>query len=387
MRIETTIVAALMALTASPQDNNWMAKVLRDIENNNTQLKAVLRGNEATMAEAKAENVVGETAVEYTPFFQKGADGMASSELVVSQEFDFPTLYGARRKSARMQQTVLDRQYDAVRKEILQNAQNLCYDLLKTVDMKALLDKRMAAADTLLRICERRMQMGTATIMEQNRIRLDRMDVKAEAVQNDGERMRIISELQRLGAGSIADMEITAIPEGWDPGIRSTAMDLATASVAAAGQEVRVQQQELLPKMSVGYRRNTELHDYALNGVLVSVAMPLFSNSKKVKAARLRKTASEAELENVRHDIASRRVALQHEADHLRTLLATYDTELMDRTLATLLRAVAAGEITVAEYYTEADRVYTSMQRMIETKNSHHKVMAELITLINLQSD
>ena len=37
-----------------------------------------------------------ELSVEYSPFFAKGIDGMASSELVVTQGFDFPTLHAAR---------------------------------------------------------------------------------------------------------------------------------------------------------------------------------------------------------------------------------------------------------------------------------------------------
>ncbi|MDE7085998.1 MAG: hypothetical protein K2O48_04850 [Prevotella sp.] len=104
-----TILLTIIALCPLLAGNGWAQQaaaptdietIIASVEANNTLLKAVRSGNAATVAEVKSENTIGETSVEYSPFFRKGVGGTASSELIVSQEFDFPTVYGARSKSA-----------------------------------------------------------------------------------------------------------------------------------------------------------------------------------------------------------------------------------------------------------------------------------------------
>ena len=100
-------LAAALVLRATGLDS-----VLASVERNNLGLQALRKGNEAAMIEVRGGNAPGDPSVEYSPFFRSGAGGVASSELVVSQGFDFPTLYAARRKSARLRQAALDRQYE-----------------------------------------------------------------------------------------------------------------------------------------------------------------------------------------------------------------------------------------------------------------------------------
>ena len=89
----------LIAATAGAQT---VEDVLRSVEMNNLELKALLKGNEASSLELKQQNSLDDLSVEYSPFFNANVSGMASSELVVTQGFDFPTLYGARRKANRL---------------------------------------------------------------------------------------------------------------------------------------------------------------------------------------------------------------------------------------------------------------------------------------------
>jgi len=381
------------------QQPEWTATVsldveaiLSDIETNNTRLKAARQANAATMAEVRSENVPGETSVEYSPFFRSGAGGVATSEMVVSQEFDFPTMYGARRKSASLRQEVLDREYIVLRRDILLEARKLCYDLSYAIGNARLLDSRLAATDSLLAVCDMRMRHGDATIMEQNRVRMDRMTVQTETVQNNGEIERIRLALQGMGAAA-ASLQ----PSGngatssaqYRPASDATALtlpaeakgadiSLAAAAVKSAQQDVRTSQMGWLPKLTVGYRRNTEASEPALNGVLVGFSVPLFSNSKKVKSARLRRSATESQLDDVRNQVESRRRALQAEADNTRRLLATYDVPLMRKTLASIMYAVTAGQLSIMDYYVEADRVYSALQSRLATENAYNKAVAEL---------
>lgn len=344
------------------------------IEQNNPQLKLARKAAEVSLAEKKAQNSIGETSVEYTPFFQKGADGVATSELVVSQEFDFPTLYAARQKGIRLERDVMNRQYLVQRYETLLEAHRLYIDYIFTKDNGQFLAERLKVTDSLLVICDRRLRQGDATIMEQNRIRMDKMTLTAERRRNDAELSRLALELQRLGLPTDVEViSLDVLPLGENPLLR-----MPEALLAKARQEVSLAKQEWLPKLSVGYRRNTELHEYALNGVLVGMSVPLFSNAKSVKAARLREKVAEQEAENAQREVLMRRAALEAEARQLQAVLDAYDQSLMTQTLTTLLRAVTCGQISITEYYVEAERAYSIMQQRLETLRQYRKIKEEL---------
>ena len=103
---------------ASSVQAQKIEEVLQSVEQNNKELQAVFHSTEAAKMEVQTQNNLEDPSVEYSPFFAKGIDGMASSELVVTQGFDFPTLYAARNRSGKLQKDVLDRQQQALRRDI-----------------------------------------------------------------------------------------------------------------------------------------------------------------------------------------------------------------------------------------------------------------------------
>lgn len=80
------IILAAMAfaavVSAKAQDIN---AVLKSVEQNNMELKALLKGNEAADIENKSQNTLEDLSIEYSPFFQSETSGIASSELVITQ--------------------------------------------------------------------------------------------------------------------------------------------------------------------------------------------------------------------------------------------------------------------------------------------------------------
>lgn len=58
--------------------------------------------------------------------------------------------------------------------------------------------------------------------------------------------------------------------------------------------------------------------------------------------------------------------------------MQTYDTALMHTTLEMLRRAVEDGQLSVIEYYTEADGIYRNLQTLEELENRYHALLAEL---------
>lgn len=381
--IRTLSLTALFALCLSHTViADDMTTFFSTIEQNNPRLKALRQSNKASIAEGKAQNTIGETSVEYTPFFQKGADGIASSELIVAQEFDFPTLYAARNKSIGIQQDVLDIEYLMARRDVFIEAANCYYDLMAALANGRLLKNRLAATDSLLSICNKRMKLGDATIMDNNRIRMEKMNILADLAQNEGiiARLRLDIERQGMPSADISQLTSTNIPTASIaiPSATTLEDEYIARMKASDDQQIKIAKQEWLPRLTLGYRRNTELREFAFNGVLVGVSMPIFSNSKKVKAARMRKEASLLEQDNIRKEAASRLQSLTAEAEALSSQLSAYDPALMEQTLHTLMRAVNAGQLPIIDYYTEADRVYAAQQNLLSVQSSYNKVITEL---------
>ena len=379
------LFASLGTLCASAQTRGIdVNAVLQSICTNNKQLQAMRQSNEATIMEMRSDNsIFGATSVEYSPFFRKGTNGIASSELVVSQEFKLPSAYASQRKAANLQQDVLNREYDIALRNIMLEAQNLCFDLQTALQSATLINDRMVATDSLLSICRKQMHHGNSTIMELNRIRLDSMNIQSDIMRNAGETAQLKFALQKLGA-SEATLKSTVSTNTIATTVSMPAsadLQLANATLKQAKQEIKVTKQAMLPTFTLGYRRNTEYGETASNGPLIGVSVPLFSNSRKTKAARLKQSAAELEIDNIQHQIDTQRKALKTEALNLQQQLSTYDTALMHQTLATLMKAVNAGELSIAEYYVESAKIYSTLQDKLSVENRLNKVQAEIKSL------
>lgn len=374
----------LLFLTAQGQD---IATVLRDIERNNLELQAVRNTNMASVHELKGQNALDAPSVEYSPFFRKGAAGVASSELVVSQEFDFPTLYAERAKAGRLQRDALDMEWKAVRTNTLLTAKLKCLDLIMLGKVRGILQERIGNAEELLTLFEKRMKEGDATSIELNRIRMETMDLKAELLQQEATIQRARQELLALNANrplSLDGLSYPEIPSGWsletmrgevigsDAAVRS-----AMASVAVSEQDVRVTGQGWMPRLSVGYRRNTEMSE-ASNGFLVGASFPIFSNASRVKAAKARRAAAQLYLDNARVQAERETDALLQELRRMDDVMKVYDLGLLRQSLELLKKAVTAGSMSLIDYYTEADKIYQKRQTYLTVEHQYHTLWATL---------
>lgn len=381
------IILAAMAfaavVSAKAQDIN---SVLKSVEQNNMELKALLKGNEAADIENKSQNTLEDLSIEYSPFFQSETSGIASSELVITQGFDFPTLYGARKKAGQLQRNVLDMQYQTARRDILVNAKKLCLDIINYNKQKQLLQERRKNADELLAMFELKFKNGDATSLELNKIKLDRMNLETELVQDDTKHANAMQQLQALNGGLPIEVNMTEYPQApADDEVtmyeKAVATDwtvrTAQASVLAAEQDVKVNKQSWIPKFEIGYRRNTE-GDNASNGFLIGGSIPLFSSKNKVKIAKARQTEAVMQHANARINAENSARTMINQMKQLKASADAYDVPLMRQTLKLLRTAVENGEISVTEYYVEADNIYKNMITYMDIERQYQDALTEI---------
>ena len=255
LKYASLIIACCASVTMQAQT---IDEVLSQIERNNKELQAQTQATLAAKLEVKTQNSLEDPSVEYSPFYTKGITGMSSSELVVTQGFDFPTLYAARRQSGKWQQTTLDHRQSAVRRDILLTAKNLCLDLIMLNQQQELLNERKKNADEMLALFEKRMQEGDAGILEVNKIKMERMGIETEVAQNNAAHRTALQQLLAMNGNlplEFSSNTYPKVPELNDYNslydeVMAADADLmaADANAQAARKAVKVNRQSWLPK-------------------------------------------------------------------------------------------------------------------------------------------
>lgn len=384
-RFLIAVSLVIMAFTASA--DNSVDDVLKQIAQNNLTLKALQHDNEADVLDIKAENSLDGLSVEYSPFFRSGYSGVAESELVVSQEIQFPTKYADRNKQAMMQKSVGGKMYEKNRRDILLEAEQLCIDVIRLNKTLAMLDQRLKNSETLHQMYDKRMAAGDANILEVNKVKLDCMEVQTMVSEAQNERMLLLQQLQQLNGGKPVTIDSEVIPE-YQPVkdfdsykalyLASDAdIQMAETMLKSADMNVKMQKREWLPNISFGYRRNTEQKE-GVNGLMVGVSFPLYSNSKRIKAARERRQSAELQVEQARKDAESQLQSGYQQLVGLQQVLDHSDVKMMQESIVLFSKALQHGEINALDYYTEVNSIYEKLQRHIDIHCQSAKLHAVL---------
>lgn len=386
-KLNTFLAVGALLVSLGEVKAQAIDKVLRNIERNNKELQASAKDAEAARMEVQTQNNLEDPSVEYSPFYTKGISGMSSSELVVSQSFDFPTLYAARHSSGKLQKEVVDRQYQVERRELLLSAKNLCLDLIMLNKQQAMLSLRKKNAGDLLTLFDERLKQGDAGVLDINKIKMELMNVQTEVAQNNAAHRTALQKLLAMNGNLPIEFSASEYPQAKAPAdynelydevvATDATLQMADASARAAEKNVSVQRQNWLPKLEVGYRRNTSI-DEKSNGFLIGGSLPLFSNRKKNKIARAQAVSARLRLDDVRLQTEADVQSRYNELRQLDEAMRAYDVTLMTNTLSLLKEAVTEGQISVIDYYTEADNVYNKLMAYYEVENRYQKLLAEI---------
>lgn len=386
-KLNTFLAVGALLVSLGEVKAQAIDEVLRNIERNNKELQASAKDAEAARMEVQTQNNLEDPSVEYSPFYTKGISGMSSSELVVSQSFDFPTLYAARHSSGKLQMEVVDRQYQVERRELLLSAKNLCLDLIMLNKQQAMLSLRKKNAGDLLTLFDERLKQGDAGVLDINKIKMELMNVQTEVAQNNAAHRTALQKLLAMNGNLPIEFSASEYPQAKAPAdynelydevvATDATLQMADASARAAEKNVSVQRQNWLPKLEVGYRRNTSI-DEKSNGFLIGGSLPLFSNRKKNKIARAQAVSARLRLDDVRLQTEADVQSRYNELRQLDEAMRAYDVTLMTNTLSLLKEAVTEGQISVIDYYTEADNVYNKLMAYYEVENRYQKLLAEI---------
>ena len=380
------IIMLMLCLPIGMQAQN-IDQVLQSIEANNKELLSQKQLTKAQKMENRTENNLPDPTVSYSSFYKNGAGPGHGTELVATQGFDFPTQYITRNRQAEMENEAIDLQQQAFRRDVLLRAKNLCLDLILLNQEKALMDIRMKNADELEALYAKRLEAGDANILEVNKIKMERMNVQTEVAQNNAAHRTALQSLLAMNGNMPVEFSESTYPEVKeildynqlrDEVVASDySLQAAVAFTRAAEKQVSVDKQNWWPKLEAGFRRNTDT-GISMNGFVVGGSIPLFSNRKKVQIAKAQAISAQLMQEDALLHVENNLMALYNEMTQLKEAMHAYDVPLMYRSLDLLKQALTEGQISLIEYFVEAETVYQNLQARMQLENQYQKVMASI---------
>ena len=361
--------------------------VLQSIEQNNKELQSAIQLTKAQKMENRTANNLPDPTVSYSSFYKNGAGPGHGTEFVASQGFDFPTQYITRNRQADLANEALSKEQLAIRRDILLKAKTLCLDLILLNQEKALMDIRKQNADELEALYAKRLEAGDANILEVNKIKMERMNVQTEVAQNHASHRNALQALLAMNGNLPLEFAETQYPEVKEildfntlrDEVIASDLDLQALSFAtkAAEKQVSVNKQDWLPKLEAGFRRNTDT-EMSMNGFVVGGSIPLFSNRKKVQIAKAQALSAQLMQEDAKLQVENNLMGLYNEMQQLKEAMNAYDMPLLYKSLDLLKQALKEGQISLIEYFVEAETVYQNLQARMQLENQYQKVMASI---------
>ncbi|MBP1616879.1 MAG: outer rane efflux protein [Bacteroidetes bacterium] len=388
-RIVVALFVCLATISATAQ--NQIGEVLKSIEQNNRSLRAAVQQAEIHRIGAATELNLSNPSIDLDySFGNKATNNGRETELKVVQEFDFPTLYSAKRKVVGQKMKLMDAQYRVTRQEVLVEAQGLCLELVFLNKEKLLLENRRTLAEQFFQSCQKRFAINDISRIDLNKANLWRMEVQNDYRKNEMERADRLRRLRDLNNGQPIELTDTVFPP--DNGLLASFDDLLRVNLASdpqlhrlaneslvAQSQVKVAQSQGLPKWSIGYRMDY-IQPERFNGVHFGISIPLWENRNKVKLAKAQAIFSETLVGNqkIQQENELRReyenvVALKQILDEYSASFKSFDSRDL------LRKSLEGGHISIFEYLIQLSDINQSEQKLLEYERDYHLALSELL--------
>lgn len=310
--------------------------------------------------------------------------------LGVSQSFDWPGVYAARREAARTARSASQYMLESTLLDLRQEVRTLFIDIIhntQLIEMQTELVDRMNQMEAYYK---KAAEAGAETRLDYNKTVIERIAVHRELHTLEAQRSTLMSTLSTLNGGKDIDgiiaklgnaYPITRVPESIDKTVimkRDPQYAAALAGVEAAKSMVKVEKRSRIPGFSIGYEHESE-GDENFNGFSIGLTLPVWGRGHQIKASTLEAEASlmDAEL------ALTRRVAEMNgdrkQLDTLRHIMDEYEPVVNEKSNYELLhKALKAGQITFLTYIEESNYFIAAKRDYLDTLYEYNLILTRL---------
>ncbi len=308
----------------------------------------------------------------------------------VSQSFDWPAAYPARKRLAQSMRDEALATYTEAMAQLRLRVKLLLIDLAYANRDIAIID---SINNSLASLCDKyklSYKNGDATLLDIKKIEIEQLRMSHELTEAIDNRAVIIGQLQGINpeydwATGIETVDFPPLAEiyqlsqyeEWaksaDPQ-RQSLLSKQAVSMDKATVEKKLQ----LPSLSVGYRYDYEQGD-KFNGLSVGFSLPFFAGRNKAKASELEALAYESMVDAREADVTAQMATLRNQAIRERGEYARYKEILGASDSERLLKmALNGGEISLLNYLQETSYFYQAQRDFLSTEHELHSTMARL---------
>ena len=370
--------------------NSSINKIIATISDNNTDIKATIAQLASDSIEISSTNYLEDPSVDFEYLF--GSKSIGDKWAIgISQGFDWPGIYGSRRRANKSKLSALAYSANMKRLEILSQAKLLCLDLVK---INKQIDVWQKVYDNYSRLYDNytlALKKREITILDINKLRIELVNTKQTLANLKITHDEIIENLKALNGNN--QMPTTLINELIEyPNDKLQPLDMYVKQFNehdpesnyyaemnnAFNAERSVARMGWLPKFSIGYKYSNEIGD-GFNGFTIGVSIPIFANRKKTKAAKAQEIANVFTINSVENTNMARIKSTFAKAVSLKSQLSEYQAALDFNTNNELLqKALENGQISLLDFIRETIYFLDAEQQMLDIEYEYNCTIAEL---------
>lgn len=379
-----------LALTVCSVSASDFDKVLNTVVSNNMALKYADAENQAAIASLKSENTLDAPEIGFESLW--GAKGIGDKRnFSISQGFDWPGVYTARREAIRKSQAAMQYLQESAMIEARQEVRLLLIDIIYTKQRIAATEKICDGLSSLQKTFKKAVDEGNETKLDYNKSVIEKIAAERELKTLRGEYAAMLASLRTLNGGKEVEDLVASVGDVYPevnlaslrPDVENIrAKDPAIAAMKADAEVqkslLKVEKRSLLPGFTLGYSHEWEMGD-RFNGFSVAVSLPFITGNKKVKAARLQAGAAEMQQEMELIRLSAAMSGDYEKALQYRELLDQYEDVMNDNSDFELLKkAFDGGQINFLTYMQELNYFLAARRDFLETLYNYNCAVARL---------
>lgn len=362
---------------------------LTEIAKNNTAIQANTQFWNTQKVQYKTGNTLYNPTFDYDYLNGSPANAGNQTEIVITQSFDFPTVYGKRNQLANERISQADLQLNAANQVVLLEAKKVCIELVYRNKLQIPLVKRKEATEKWLAFFKKKMDTGDGTILDVNKAEIQLLEIRKQFQENSSAIGVLNEKLTSLNGGTLIILKnVTYYEVPVLADFETLFAEIETADYVKktleqekviAQKQIEVSKAMALPKMEVGYRYQGILGQ-TYNGIHTGISLPLWESKNTVKLQKAKMAYTENAISNHANEYYYEIKQLYGRYESLKSILEEYQkvTNAM-QSVQLLDKALAAGQISVLEYFVELNYYNSSYNSFLEIEKEYYDVMATLL--------
>lgn len=345
----------VIAFAAEPFED-----IIDEITANNPSLAAERAALIAEITERDAANRLDATEIGFDHTWGAETEAGTKMSVSVSQGFDWPGAYGARRDAITASRAYAAKRFEASRRALELNARQSILQVIDANRRCALLDMIVSNVDSVNRRLLTLLDMREATALDYRKAALSLIDAKQAYIEAEQSRIDALNSLAALNGGTLPAgvADLSEYPAGALQPLEtyisrgSAEAEAARAEAATSRLDAKSAKMGLFPGFSIGYVFQRE-GGFNFNGFSLGLRLPKYSAKAEADAAQLLALSRELQAQAEESARNAEITAIYRSAENTAKLLQEYDEALGSDYVELLQKSLDGGQITYLDYFTE----------------------------------